>query len=74
MQTNDAEVVVKKRIVETDNFGRDYPDESFLPIPALDWVQAEVVAKIINEAAGENNLRYWKVVDMNYKLAPGFEP
>jgi len=63
-----------KRIVETDNYGRDYPDESFLPVPAMPEKRAKLVAKLINTAAGPNASRYWKVVDLNYKLQPGFEP
>lgn len=61
-------------IVETDNFGGDYPDERFLlGFPILSD-EAQVVADIINRNAGENSRRYWKVVDPGYKLRPGFEP
>lgn len=63
-----------KRIVDTDNFGRDYPDERFLPIPNLPKEDARIVANIINKAAGENSSRYWEVVDLDYELKPGFEP
>lgn len=63
-----------KRIVDTDNFGGDYPDERFLPIPNLTEKDAKIVADIINKAAGENSSRYWRVVDLDYKLKPGFEP
>ena len=62
------------RIVETDSFGRDYPNEKFLSIPLLEWSQARIVAGILNEAAGENSDRYWKVVDLDYELSPAFEP
>lgn len=65
---------MKKRIVETDNFGGDYPNESFLPIPPMPEEDAKIVADLINKAAGQHATRYWKVVDLDYKLAPAFEP
>ena len=65
---------MRYRIVETDNFGRDYPNESFVNIPALPKEDAETVTEIINQAAGPNCPRYWKVVETGYKLAPKFEP
>lgn len=65
---------MRKRIVETDNFGRDYPDETFVPIPAMSEEDAKVVADIINRSAGPQSFRFWKVVDTDYELAPAFEP
>lgn len=63
------------KIVETDNFGGDYPDESFLKLPGLSKHEADMIAATINEACGgENKPRYWKVVREGYKLQPGFEP
>ena len=61
------------RIVETDNFGGDYPDEKFLlwPMPEK---YAQRIADALNESGGENATRYYKVVDDDYKLQPGFEP
>ena len=61
------------KIVETDNFGRDYPNESALPLPALTREQAETIANVINDAAGVHHDRFWKVVPVDYKLAPGFQ-
>ena len=63
------------KIVETDNFGGDYPNERFVgPLPHMNAEQAEKVAAVINEVAGERHHRYWKVVDDRYELQPGFEP
>ena len=63
------------RIIETDNFGRDYPDETFLPLPNMTMIQAHTVADAINVAcSGVTASRYWRVVDADYKLQPGFEP
>jgi hypothetical protein len=62
-------------IVETDNFGRDYPDENFLPIPtSSDKGAMQLVANAINNLVGQQIDRYWKVVSLPYKLQPGFEP
>lgn len=62
-------------IVETDNFGRDYPDEKFVEnIPPLRMDRALEIARIINEQAGPNHSRYWKVVPEGYRLQPGFQP
>lgn len=65
------------KIVETDNYGGDYPNEKFVQgLPFMRKCQAEIIAKAINEAlnpTGSGN-RYWKVVPQNYVLQPGFEP
>ena len=62
------------RIVETDNYGGDYPDESFLNLWVMPREHAEKIADAINEAAGPSAPRYWKVVENDYILQPGFEP
>ena len=61
------------RIVETDNYGSDYPDEKFLNIPALSSKEkANEIADVINKHCCDR--RYWRVVPHDYKLRPGFEP
>jgi hypothetical protein len=63
------------RIVETDNFNGDYPDEKFLNIPTIqDVEQAQAIADAINHALPPTFSRCWKVVQDDYKLQPGFEP
>ena len=63
------------RIVETDNFGRDYPDETFVNVPNLQKEPAERIAEELNKAcSGPTASRYWRVVDNDYVLQPGFEP
>lgn len=65
---------MKYRIVETDNFGGDYPDEKFAG-PPLEKEEADRIAKAFNDAAsGPNSPRFWKVEPVGYKLQPGFEP
>lgn len=63
------------KIVETDNYGRDYPNEKFLePLPFIDKERIEKIANLINNLQGEGAFRYYKVVKMPYVLQPGFEP
>jgi hypothetical protein len=62
------------KIIETDNFGGDYPNEKFLNLPILDEVAANRIAAAINKAFPAGYPRYWRVVKDNYKLQPGFEP
>lgn len=63
------------KIVETDNFGGDYPNEKFLNLPLMTGVEAAEVAATINEVCSGDNLpRFWKAVNKDYVLQPGFEP
>jgi hypothetical protein len=63
------------KIVETDNFDGDYPDEKFVNLPLLSQRTAENICETINlECSGDNAPRFWKVVKDDYKLRPGFEP
>lgn len=63
------------KIVETDNYGGDYPDEKFVEnLPYFHTKDtAQAVADSIN-VGGEHRARFWKVVKMPYELQPGFEP
>lgn len=64
------------RIVETDNFGGDYPDEKFVGLPLLSKLEAEAIAEAINKTLcnHDDSDRYWKVVKNGYELQPGFTP
>ena len=62
------------KIVETDNYDGDYPDEKFLDLPDLSCASAGLIVNMINEAAGKTHPRHWKVVENDYILCPGFEP
>lgn len=60
------------RIVNTDNFDSDYPNEQFI----LGWVPDEAakeIAAVINKHLCKDGRgdRYYKVVDDNYILKPG---
>jgi hypothetical protein len=69
------------KIVDTDNYGGDYPDEKFLSwtdsnnktrIAKFSPSEAEEICKILN--SGPEGSRFFKPVPDNYKLSPGFEP
>jgi hypothetical protein len=60
------------KIVETDNFSSDYPDEKFINIPILSKDDCEAVCNILNSY--QPNTRFWKVVPLNYILQGGFQP
>jgi len=62
------------RIVETDNYCGDYPNESFEGPVFQSFARAEMVADLMNEEGGKSSLRFYKVVSSSYELAPGFEP
>jgi hypothetical protein len=63
------------RIVETDNFGGDYPDESFHG-PPMSKERCRAAAAIFNgpKDVALDAPRYYKVVALPYTLQPGFEP
>lgn len=62
------------KIVETDNWGGDYPDEKFLDLPDLNEESAKSICNAINDCFNEYFPRFWKVVSNDYVLRPGFEP
>ena len=64
------------KIVNTDNFNGDYPNESFLNLPIFHKeADAKAMADSINKLfSGTYAPRYWKVVPDDYQLQPGFEP
>jgi len=62
------------KIVETDNYAGDYPAEVFVNLPSMRSEHAFMVAHAINTGFPSRRDRYWKVVEDDYKLQPGFEP
>ena len=62
------------RVVNTDNFGGDYPDEWFVGPEYATKVEAQEVADIMNHDGGDLAPRFHKVVELPYELRPGFEP
>lgn len=62
------------RIINTDNFGSDYPSEQFV-LWSMGPEAAKEVAEVLNKwFSGDQAPRYFKVVPDDYELAPGFEP
>lgn len=66
------------KIVNTDNYGGDYPDEKFVNLPTMDEESCKKVCDIVNDYCdppGSNDAtRFYKTVPNDYELAPGFEP
>ena len=62
------------KIVNGDNFNGDYPNESFVFDSSMSKERAELIALILNaEWSGDDATRFWRVVENDYKLAPGFK-
>lgn len=71
------------KIVNTDNFGRDYPNESFFVDVSMPLGVANAIVERLNKSLGHSEAnsrygrepdRYYKVVSSEYVLQPGFEP
>jgi hypothetical protein len=63
-------------VVDTDNFGGDYPNERFVAF-GMSEREAQNFADAANKQMGENAPRFLNVVKhivISYVLAPGFEP
>ncbi len=61
------------RVIDTDNFNGDYPDEKFVG-PTMTEAEAKAFADRLNKAAGRDAARFYRVVPDDYELQPGFEP
>ena len=61
-------------VVETDNYGGDYPDEKFIVAGMQNEGYAKEIANMHNKETGRDSSRFYKVVKMPYQLQPGFEP
>lgn len=59
------------RVVNTDNFGGGYPNEKFVS-KSMNKEDCEALAKKLNTNDSEA-ARYFKVVEDDYKLQPGFK-
>jgi hypothetical protein len=65
------------RLVDTDNFGGDYPNEQFVAVGIPSEIMARCFADLWNKHQGEDHDRILRVVEhveVEYKLEPGFEP
>jgi hypothetical protein len=60
------------KIISTDNFGGDYPNEKFVAEGISNPNFARVMALALNDSFSGD--RYYKVVTDEYVLLPGFEP
>lgn len=63
------------KIVDTDNFGGDYPDEKVIAEGITNERFAKIMCRALNDSfSGETAMRFYKVVPDDYVLQPGFEP
>lgn len=63
------------QIVDTDNFGGDYPNEKVFIGNLTTQALAERIAEAINNRFISNHSsRFYKVTDSSYKLRSGFQP
>lgn len=65
------------RLVETDNFGGDYPAEKWAcpyTFTSLKVVKKAQEALNLHVCPEPHSDRYIKVVELPYDLQPGFEP
>lgn len=63
------------RLVDTDNYGRDYPDEKFYCLGDRPLELSEDKANVVADALNcDCQSRFCKVVSDNYVLQGGFEP
>lgn len=64
------------KVVEGDNFGGDYPNESFVNVAPTTYDKAQVITDAINAAFChyDGARRFWRVEREDYTLQPGFEP
>lgn len=62
------------KIIETDNFGGDYPDERDIAVGIRVRHNADVMCAALNYDLGLYSSRFFRVVEDDYVLCPGFEP
>jgi hypothetical protein len=63
------------RIVSTDNFDGDYPDEKDVAVGIRSRETATVMCDALNARfSSDTSARYYIVVEDDYVLRPGFEP
>ena len=63
------------RIIDTDNFGGDYPDEKVVAAGITYKPFADTMAEALCKKYSENGgRRFYLVVEDDYELKPGFEP
>ena len=62
------------KIIDTDNFDGDYPNERDIAVGIERRDHAAIMCQALNDWAGVNSPRYYKVVEDDYVNVPGFIP
>ena len=60
------------KIIDTDNYGGDYPDETVIAANITNKRFADTMCQALNDKFCDH--RFYKVVEDDYVLQPGFEP
>lgn len=64
------------KIIDTDNHGGDYPNEKVIASGITNKKFADCMCKALNDrfCQDASSRRFYRVVEDNYKLQPGFVP
>lgn len=63
------------KIIDTDNFGGDYPDEKVVADNITNRDFGELMTAALNDMyVYPDSPRYYKLVEDGYVLQPGFKP
>ncbi len=62
------------KIVDTDNYDGDYPNEKVIASGITNKDLGEVMVDALNAVGGVRSARYYKLVEDDYVLQPGFQP
>ena len=64
------------KIIDTDNFGGDYPNEKVIAANIKNPDHAKIMCNALNDKLCNSDYapRFYKVVDDDSVLQPGFEP
>jgi len=68
-------VIEPFKIIDTDNFGDDYPDEKLIADNIQSWAHADAMCQALNaKFSGKRARRCYEIKPASYVLLPGFEP
>lgn len=62
------------KIIETDNYDRRDKPERLIVAGVTDFMKAQAICNALNAAFPEDHDRYYKTVEDEYVLDPGFQP
>jgi hypothetical protein len=73
--SKDGGIIKGMKIIDTDNFGGDYPVEHDIAVGIKDKQKAAVMCEALNARfSGAGASRFYRVEEDDYKNGIGFEP